>query len=52
MDICKKASTKTVNNDVLFDMIIGETDGFFEGKKTTEETADAIINKTKVYLSE
>lgn len=45
MNICRKASKKTVNNDVLFNIILGQTDEFFEGKKTAEETADDIKNK-------
>lgn len=51
MDMCRKASKKTINNNVLFGIIIGETDDFFKDKKTTEETAEAILNETKMYLS-
>ncbi len=52
IDICKKVSNKTTNDEILFNIIIEETAKFFDGNMTSETAADAIISRSRIYLSE
>lgn len=51
------AMCKTVNQEANLDstleaMVMEEVAGYFDGKKSLEETVDMIVNKTKTYQSE
>ncbi len=49
---CSKASNRIVKNGPLLETLKEETWEFFQGNLPTEETADHIIEKANVYLSE
>lgn len=52
MTICKTVSVPVNDDEILMNMILEQTDDFLKGNKNSEETANSIIDKTKVYLSE
>ncbi|MEG1277880.1 MAG: extracellular solute-binding protein [Cellulosilyticaceae bacterium] len=41
-----------MTDDVLMQMIIEETKGYFDGEKTAEEAATAVSQRTRAYLAE
>lgn len=48
----KIVSQPVYKDEVLLQMIIEETKGYFDGTKTAEEAAKAVAQRTKAYLSE
>ncbi|MGL4737067.1 MAG: hypothetical protein ACRCW2_06375 [Cellulosilyticaceae bacterium] len=50
--IVKSVSMPAYEDEVLLDMIIEETKGYFDGTKTAEEAASAVAQRTKAYLAE
>lgn len=49
---CRQASEEVIIDTVLVEMILNETNAFFAGEKSAEETAQAVSEKTKAYLAE
>ncbi len=49
---CSKASNRIVKDEPLLETLKEETKEFFQGSLSAEETADLIIEKANVYLSE
>lgn len=49
---CSKASNRIVKDEPLLETLKDETKEFFQGNLSAEETADLIIDKANVYLSE
>lgn len=45
-------NTPSTIDEVLLEMMIDETKGFFEGEKTAEDAASAVAQRTQAYLSE
>ena len=39
-------------DDILLEMIVSETKGYFEGKQTAAEAAGQFENKAKLYYAE
>lgn len=48
----KWVSEPTYEDEVLLEMMIEETKGYFDGTKTAQEAAQAVAQRTKAYLSE
>lgn len=47
--LCFKVKTPALGDDGLLEMILSETDAFFKGEKTADETAQTIADKAKAY---
>lgn len=50
--LAEKATIPVVKDDVLLNLIIEETKGYFDGEKTAEEAASAVAKRTRAYLAE
>lgn len=50
--IAKSVTWPAYEDDVLLQMILEETKGYFDGNKTSEEAAKAVAQRTKAYLAE
>ncbi|MGL4345920.1 MAG: ABC transporter substrate-binding protein [Cellulosilyticaceae bacterium] len=51
-ELAKSVSVPAMKDEVLLQMIIDETKGYFDGEKTAEEAAAAVSQRTKAYLAE
>lgn len=51
-ELAEKATVAVVKDDVLLNLIIEETKGYFNGEKTAEEAASAVAKRTRAYLAE
>ena len=51
-DWIRALSVPAEEDAVLLDMLLSETKGFFAGKQTAQEAAEALIGRTETYLSE
>lgn len=51
-ELAEKATIPVVKDEVLLNLIIEETKGYFNGEKTAEEAASAVAKRTRAYLAE
>ena len=51
-DWIRALSVPSEEDSLLLDMLLSETQGFFAGKQTAQEAAEAVIKRTEAYLSE
>ena len=52
MGMLDKLHTPISVDDILLEMIVSETKGYFEGKQTAAEAAGQFENKAKLYYAE
>lgn len=52
MELCLSLKTPYVPDDTLLEMIIDETEEYFAGNETVEQTVSQIKERTRLYLSE
>ena len=52
MGMLDKLHTPISVDDILLEMIVSETKGYFEGKQTSAEAAGQFENKAKLYYAE
>lgn len=48
----EKLKIPAITDEVLMNLIIEETKGYFDGEKTAKEAADAVATRTRAYLAE
>ncbi|MGL4799706.1 MAG: extracellular solute-binding protein [Cellulosilyticaceae bacterium] len=51
-DIIEQATVMAYTDEVLIDLIVEETKGYFNGEKTVQEAAQAAAKRTRAYLAE
>jgi len=51
-EVCLSVKTPSIVDEILLEMIINETEGYFTGEKTIEKAVEDVKEKTKLYLSE
>ena len=51
-ELAEKATIPIIKDEVLLNLIIEETKGYFNGEKTAEEAASAVAKRTRAYLAE
>lgn len=51
-NLAKEATIPALNDEVLMNLIIEETKGYFHGEKTAEEAAASTAKRTRAYLAE
>lgn len=52
VNACQSASNRAINDTQINSVFLEETKEFFKGNLSAEDTADRIIEKTSLYLSE
>ncbi len=52
VDLCSSVTNRAVGDEQIIAVFKEETSEFFKGNRSVNETADAIINKTQIYLYE
>lgn len=52
MELCLSMKTPYIPDDTLLEMIIDETEEYFAGNETVEQTVSKIKERTRLYLSE
>lgn len=52
MDYLKSLNKLCIYDETLYNIIVEETAGYFEGQKTAEEVASIIQSRAKIYVSE
>lgn len=52
VDLCRTVSIPEKTDTVLLEMIYSETDAFFDGTSTVEQTVQTVTEKTRAYLAE
>lgn len=50
--VLQSVTQPAYEDEILLEMIIEETKGYFDGTKTAEEATQAVAQRTKAYLSE